>query len=76
MVRMKDNNKPINDREYEEGDAMVRATLEYRPFRNVGIWLVGGVDDLVDNPAPWVGARAVLYDDDFRNLIGLASFGR
>ena len=46
------------------------------PFRDVGIWLVGGVDDLIDNPAPWVGARAVLYDDDFRNLIGLASFGR
>ena len=76
MVRMKDNNKPINDREYEAGDAMVRATLEYRPFRDVGIWLVGGVDDLVDNPAPWVGVRAVLYDDDFRNLIGLASFGK
>jgi phospholipid/cholesterol/gamma-HCH transport system substrate-binding protein len=76
MVRMKDNNKPVNDREYEKGDAMVRASLEYRPFRDVGLWFIGGVDDLVENPAPWVGMRAVLYDDDFRNLIGLASFGR
>jgi phospholipid/cholesterol/gamma-HCH transport system substrate-binding protein len=76
LMRLKDNNKPLNDREYEEGNVMVRSTLDYRPFREVGLWLTAGVDDLVDDPAPWVGMRAVLYDDDFRNLIGLASFGR
>jgi hypothetical protein len=76
MVRGKDNGKDPLEREYEEGQVMVRSWFEYKPFANWGIFLVAGVDDIADNPAPWVGIKGQLYDDDFRNLIGVASFGR
>lgn len=76
LVRAKDNNKEVLDREYEEGNVMVRSWLEYKPFKRWGIYLIGGVDDIIDDPAPWVGIKGQLYDDDFRNLIGVASFGQ
>jgi len=76
MGRMKDNNGNPLERDYEEGDVMLRSWLEYKPFRRWGISVIAGVDDIIDDPAPWVGIRGQLYDDDFRNLIGVASFGR
>lgn len=76
LVRAKDNGKDVLEREYEEGDVMVRSWLEYKPFKRWGIYVIAGVDDIVDNPAPWVGIKGQLYDDDFRNLIGVASFGQ
>jgi|GEM_PF-2803011 len=75
LARGKANNLGPLERTYEDGEVMLRSWFEYRPFRRWGIFLVAGVDDIVDDPAPWIGLKAQLYDDDFRNLLGLASFG-
>jgi len=75
MGRLKDNNRVPDDRRYEQGDYMVRATLSWRVFDRW--WLIGGVDDLAsDNPGPYFGLRAELLDNDLRNGVTAASFGQ
>jgi ABC-type transporter Mla subunit MlaD len=66
MGRFKDNERDLNDRRYEEGDFLVRATVGYRIWRR--IYLNAGVDDLIDKPGFWGGIRVDLLDNDLRNL--------
>lgn len=68
VIRPKDNDRDENDRRYEEGKAMLRSTMEYRPFERYGVFFSAGVDDILDDPAPWIGIRAELLDNDLRNL--------
>jgi hypothetical protein len=76
MVRQKDNDRDPLDRRYEEGDAMARAWIEYRPFKRWLVYIVAGADDLIDNPGPWVGLRAELLDNDLRNLTAVSGFSQ
>jgi ABC-type transporter Mla subunit MlaD len=66
LVRQKQNNREPNDRRYEHGEVLVRATASLRVWRTT--WLVAGVDDCVDAPGVWVGARLEFLDNDLRNL--------
>ncbi len=66
MGRMKDNERDLDDRRYEEGDFLLRATVGYRIWRR--IYLNAGVDDALDNPGFWGGIRVDLLDNDLRNL--------
>ncbi|MBA3845165.1 MAG: MCE family protein [Planctomycetes bacterium] len=70
MARQKDDDRDPTDRRFEEGDGQVlaRATIEWQPFERWRISIVGGADDLVDDPAPWFGLRGELLDNDLRNL--------
>ncbi|MBA3685842.1 MAG: MCE family protein [Planctomycetes bacterium] len=74
MARQKDNDREALHRLYEDGSALVRATLDYRPWERYGFYLSAGVDDLVDDPRPWVGIRAEILDNDLRNLATVSSF--
>lgn len=71
MAREKHNNREPLDRRYEEGDAMLRATLGYRLWKR--IYLNAGVDDLIDNPGFWGGIRVDLLDNDLRNLTAVSA---
>ncbi|HYE04437.1 MAG TPA: MlaD family protein [Planctomycetota bacterium] len=70
MARQKDDDREPDDRRFEEGegDVLARATIEWQPFARWRISIVGGADDLVDNPSPWFGLRGELLDNDLRNL--------
>lgn len=68
MARQKDNEKEVFEREYEEGDVLARAWLEYKPWERYGIYLIAGGDDLIDDAGPWVALRAEILDNDLRNL--------
>lgn len=74
MVRQKDNSKNALSREFEEGSALARATIEYKPWERYGFSLVAGYDDLIDDPSPWFGLRAEILDNDLRNLTQVSSF--
>jgi hypothetical protein len=74
MARAKDNKRLFNDRRYEQGHAMVRATLDWRIWKRVSVE-VGG-DDLWDKPGVWGGIRAELLDNDLRNIVTVAGLGR
>lgn len=75
MARMKDNEREKNDRRYEEGDALVRATVSWRMFDR--FYLIGGVDDIGSHHSgPWIGMRAELLDNDMRNVTTAASLGK
>jgi ABC-type transporter Mla subunit MlaD len=76
MVRQKDNDREVLDRRYEEGSALVRSTIEWQPFRRYRISVIGGVDDIADDPGAWVGIRAELLDNDLRNLTTLSGLSR
>ena len=66
MGRFKDNKRNLDDRRYEQGDFLLRATVGYRIWRR--IYLNAGVDDAIDNPGFWGGIRVDLLDNDLRNL--------
>jgi ABC-type transporter Mla subunit MlaD len=68
VIRDKHSDREVDDRRFEDGKAMLRTTLEYKPFARYGIYLAAGVDDIIDDPAPWIGIRAELLDNDLRNL--------
>lgn len=66
LVRDKWDDRTITDRRYEDGKVLVRATAMVRLWQL--IYVVGGGDDLADNPAGWVGVRLELLDNDLRNI--------
>jgi ABC-type transporter Mla subunit MlaD len=75
MGRMKDNNRLPDDRRYEKGDFMLRATASWRVYDRW--WLIAGGDDLLGKDAGvFVGLRAELLDNDLRNGLTAASFGK
>jgi ABC-type transporter Mla subunit MlaD len=74
MIRQKDSSKNSLSREFEEGAALARVSLEYRPWEKYGIWLSAGADDLIDDVSPWIGVRAEILDNDLRNLTQVSSF--
>jgi len=74
MVRQKDNSKSSLAREFEDGSALARVTVEYQPWERYGIYLCAGGDDLIDEPSPWLGLRAEILDNDLRNLTSVSSF--
>ena len=69
LVRRGHDNYQPDDRQYEDSAVLVRATLEATVWERVTI--IGGVDDAADDPAPWIGLRAELLDNDLRNLVTL-----
>ncbi len=75
MARMKDRDRETDDRRYEEGDFLLRATASWRLYDR---WsLIGGVDDLLgDTPGAYLGLRAELLDNDLRNGVTAASFSQ
>ena len=74
MIRQKDKSKNSLSREFEEGTALARATIEYRPWERYGFSLVAGYDDLIDDASPWFGVRAEILDNDLRNLTQVSAF--
>jgi hypothetical protein len=66
LVRDTMRNRDQDDRRYEEGEVLVRSVLALRVWSR--IYVSGGVDDLAEDPAAWVGLRAELLDIDLRNL--------
>ncbi len=74
MCRAKDNQRDITARRYEEGSALLRATLEAHVWRRVS-FVVGG-DDLIDKPGLWCGIRGELLDNDLRNIVTVAGLGK
>ncbi len=72
LLRHKDNGRDTDDRRYEKGQAMLRATAELRLWQRVS--LIAGGDDLIDKPGLWVGVRGELLDNDLRNMVTLAAF--
>ena len=75
MGRMKDRDREVDDRRYEEGDFLVRATASWRVFDR---WcVIAGGDDLFgDKPGAFLGLRAELLDNDLRNGVTAASFSQ
>lgn len=75
MGRMKDRDRETDDRRYEEGDFMLRATASWRVFDRW--WVIAGGDDLFgDKPGAFLGLRAELLDNDLRNGVTAASFSQ
>lgn len=75
MARMKDTDRDSNDRRYERGDVLVRATMSWRAWQN--FYVIAGGDDLGGRePGGWIGLRAELCDYDLRNMTTAASLGR
>jgi hypothetical protein len=71
MLRNKHDGFDERDRRFEEGsNPMLRSWLEWRFWRRVGV--IAGVDDILDDPGPWIGIRGELLDNDIRNMVGLA----
>ncbi len=75
MGRQKDNDRLPDDRRYEHGDFMLRATASWRMFDRWSL-IVGGDDLLGDEAGVFVGLRAELLDNDLRNSVTAASFGQ
>lgn len=75
MARYKDSDREPNERRYEKGDVMLRATMTWRVWDR---WsLVAGADDILgDDVGPFVGLRAELLDNDLRNGVTAASFSQ
>lgn len=75
MGRMKDRDREPDDRRYEDGDFMLRATASWRVFDRW--WVIAGGDDLFsDKPGAFLGLRAELLDNDLRNGVTAASFSQ
>ncbi|MBA2480397.1 MAG: hypothetical protein H0V44_07025 [Planctomycetes bacterium] len=70
MIRGKHNNREPNDRRYEEGAVLIRATASLRTWK--GLYLIAGVDDCGDAPGAWGGIRAELLDNDLRNITSVS----
>jgi ABC-type transporter Mla subunit MlaD len=70
MARQKQNNRDTDDRRYEHGEVLLRATASLRVISTT--YLVAGVDDCIDAPGLWVGARLELLDNDLRNLTSVS----
>ena len=66
LVRDTMRNRDQDDRRYEPGQVLVRSVLAARVWSR--IYVSAGVDDVVEDPAAWVGLRAELLDNDLRNL--------
>jgi ABC-type transporter Mla subunit MlaD len=61
-----------DERRYEDGEGLyARWLLEGRIWRRV--YLSVGADDVIDDPAPWIGLRAELLDNDIRNAVAARS---
>ncbi len=75
MARQKDSDREPNERRYEDGDVMLRATMAWRVFDR---WsLIAGADDLQgEDVGAYVGLRAELLDNDLRNGVTAASFSQ
>jgi ABC-type transporter Mla subunit MlaD len=75
MARQKDNDREPNERRYEDGDVMLRATMAWRIYDR---WsLIAGADDLQGKDVgAYVGLRAELLDNDLRNGVTAASFSQ
>jgi phospholipid/cholesterol/gamma-HCH transport system substrate-binding protein len=71
MARDKSNNREVDDRRYEEGKALLRASASYRLWER--IYLSAGADDLLDEPGLWGGVRGEILDDDIRNFFSVTS---
>lgn len=71
MAREKHSDREVDDRRYEDGDVMLRATLGYRLWKR--IYLNAGVDDCIDDPGFWGGIRVDLLDNDLRNLTSVTA---
>ncbi len=69
LARAGHDDREPDDRRYEDSAVMVRATLEATVWER--ITLIGGVDDCADEPAPWIGLRGEILDNDLRNLVTL-----
>ena len=74
MCRAKDNQRDITARRYEEGNALLRATLEAHVWRRMS-FVIGG-DDLIDKPGLWCGIRGELLDNDLRNIVTVSGLGK
>lgn len=74
MGRFKDNQRDTNDRRYEDGEFLLRATFGYRLWHR--IYLNAGVDDLIDKPGFWGGIRVDLLDNDLRNLTSVSAISK
>jgi ABC-type transporter Mla subunit MlaD len=72
MNRLKDNTRNPNDRRYEEGDVMGRASLNWNFHRNFHLSV--GANDLYQRPGFMVGAGITLQDNDLRNIISMMGF--
>ncbi|MBA3708275.1 MAG: MCE family protein [Planctomycetes bacterium] len=70
MCREKDYNRDPAERRYEDGKALLRATVEYRVWHRV--FLIAGGDDLLDRPGFWGAIRGEILDNDLRNLTTVA----
>jgi ABC-type transporter Mla subunit MlaD len=66
LVRDKWDDRDRDERRFEEGRVLVRATAVVRLWQRV--FVVAGGDDLADAPAGWAGLRLELLDNDIRNL--------
>lgn len=71
MGRHKDNSREPNDRRYEEGKVLLRASLSYRLWQRISI--SAGCDDLIEQPGLWGGVRGEILDDDIRNFFSVTS---
>lgn len=72
LARQKDSERDADDRRYERGDVMLRATMSCRLWDRW--WIIAGGDDLVGrDPGVFVGLRAELLDNDLRNGFTAAS---
>jgi len=74
LARDKWDDRDPDDRRYEEGKVLLRATAMLRLWR--GIYVVGGGDDLIDAPAGWAGVCLELLDNDLRNITQAAGLVR
>jgi ABC-type transporter Mla subunit MlaD len=70
MCRSKDYNRDPGERRYEEGNALLRATAEFRVWSHV--YLIAGCDDIIDRPGFWGALRGEILDNDLRNLTTVA----
>ena len=75
MARMKDRDREPDDRRYEDGDFMLRATASWRIFDRWSV-IAGGDDLFGDKPGAFLGLRAELLDNDLRNGVTAASFSQ
>ncbi len=73
MGRFKENDRNMNDRRYEDGSFLLRATCDYRLWRR--IYISAGVDDIIDDVGFWGGIRVELLDNDLRNITAVTALG-
>lgn len=69
MARAKHNTREPDDRRYEDGHVLLRASTDWRLWG--GIYATIGCDDLLERPGLWAGLRGELLDNDLRNLVSV-----